>query len=51
MKLWLDISAIWEGDFDRISKGEYGIERFVQAVDQYISTVSSISKNMEFQSQ
>nr|WP_012219851.1 DNA topoisomerase III [Vibrio sp. 23023]ABX77039.1 Hypothetical TraE [Vibrio sp. 23023] len=31
-----DISAIWEGDFDRISKGEYDIERFVHAVDLYI---------------
>lgn len=31
-----DISAIWEGDFDLISKGEYNIERFVLAVDKYI---------------
>ncbi|PHN85076.1 DNA topoisomerase III [Vibrio splendidus] len=31
-----DISAIWEGDLDKIGKGQYSVAEFVKTVDTYI---------------
>lgn len=31
-----DISAIWEGDLERIANGDYTIQQFLQSVERYI---------------